>query len=188
MSDDKSWTKKPLVSALMVHTRSQQAGVARDAIKSLLQQDWPHLEVVVYNATSRPLYRWEVSRVTELNLRPDHHATMLSIALNNCDGEWCAITCPDCWYYPTYISAHMQNAQKRRLSVADLKYAYGLRCNGLVVTSDPKIPSSVFYRFHRVKLHKPLEPQFEETVRVAHSQPLFVKFAREIVNQATASS
>ena len=144
----------------MVYTRSQQAGAARDAIKSLLQQDSPHLEVVVYNATSRPLYRWGVNCVTVLSLRLDHPATMLAIALNNCNGEWCALVCPDCWYYPTYISAHMQNAKKERLSVASLKYAYDLRFNGLTVTSDPKIPSSVFYRFHRVKLHQPLEPQF----------------------------
>jgi len=166
----------------MVHTRNQQADAARSAIASLLKQDWPHLEVVVYNATSHPLFRLSVGRVLEIHLRPDHPALMLEIAANNCNGEWCLLACPDCWYYPSYAAEHMTMAKKPRLTLAETKYVYGLRDQKLILTSDPGVPSACFYRFRRVKFNLPLEPQFEETTLVARNKPLLVKFAREIVN------
>lgn len=167
----------------MVFDRPQQIAAARASVACFFAQNWPCKELVIFNATAHPLRRWWEHRCLEIRLKPRPPERMLSLCMENSNGEWCVNWLPDCWYDPTYIGAHMEQRAKDHLVVFRQKQVYSLVDKRFVVLTTTDIPAWSFYRHYPVDLEAkaPLTEQFAKVLEVDNPANLIVKFASEIV-------
>lgn len=167
----------------MVFDRPQQIAAARASVACFFAQTWPCKELIIFNATEHRLQRWWTRRCLEIRLKPRLPERMLALCMENGNGEWCANWLPDCWYDPGYVTAHMEQRDKQRLTLFKQKQVYSLKDRRFVVVSGHAIPSWSFYRHYPVDLESkmPLPLQFSNVLEVDNPANLIVKFASEII-------
>ena len=169
----------------MVFYRPQQLTAARASVGSFFAQNWPHKELIVYNATPCRLIPWwkRRPRTKEIQLRIRLPGQMLALCAENANGEWLANWLPDCWYHPDYLSTLMQDRGKTRLSMLRNKQVYALKDKKLLVVTDDSIPCWCCYRHFPANFEAkaPLTEQFTDVAYADAPANLLVKFAREIV-------
>lgn len=167
----------------MVFDRPQQITAARASVACFFNQTWPCKELVIFNTTEHALRCWWFRQpCLEIRLKPRLPERMLSICMENSNGEWCANWLPDCWYDPGYLALHMEHRDKQRLVLFKQKQVYSLTDKKFVVVSGHAIPAWSFYRHNPVDFEaKPLAEQFTDILEVDNPANLIVKFASEII-------
>jgi len=161
----------------MATTRRDRHPFAQMAVDSFLAQQWPHLQVVVYNGTSVPFKRNR--RVRDIQLRAMAQHDMLNLALHNSDGKYCVLLYDDCAYEPEFVQALMRDISADKLHLLQFKEAYSLtdkvtrlvdddrmfcpawrRLHPVRFTSDPADFTSKFYNLKRVEARAGLVTRF----------------------------
>lgn len=149
----------PYVTGLLVTSRRDRHWFAQAAIDSFLAQRWPHIQVVVYNATKVPFKR--NSRVRELTLRAMPVEDMRNIALNNADGQYCALLFDDCHYDPGYLKTMMEGIVTEKLHLLKYKEAHSISSGNTHLLDDDRVFCPVWRRTHPARFGPELS-QFTE--------------------------
>lgn len=169
---------RPLVSGILVTTRRDRHPFAELAVESFLAQDWPHLQVVVYNGTQVPLKRNK--RVRELNLRAMTTAQMRNIAVHNADGMYCALLGDDTWYGRAFVSAMMHKIGKESLHLLRYKQVYSVGAGRVHLVDDDRVFCPVWRRTFPAQFgadDQAFTSQFYNVQRIDAASELVIRFA-----------
>lgn len=169
---------------MMVFDRPAQILAARASIDCFFAQNWPHKQLVVFNATAIKLKRWHDRRnIIEIRLRSRPPHKMLGLCFENSSGEWCFNWLADCWYHPDYVKEHMQRREKSTLLVFINKRVLCLRDNQYVVIENDSVPAFSFYRHSPIDFDtgRALVDQFAKVMRYENDARLLIKFAKGVV-------
>lgn len=161
----KQWPEYPLVSGLMAIDRPALLEVAREAQRCFFAQDWPCLELVVFNATGQRLNLLPSRRVREIRLNPRSRAGMLAIMTENAAGEWCVTWDPDCWYAPGTVSRHMHEREVTSAALFRQVTCYSLTDRKAFIVSDARVVHGSFFRMARLDFGKEV-PFYKQTPRL----------------------
>lgn len=178
-----NWAEQPLVTAVLIFTCGDHLHSARASVKSFLAQDWPHKELLVYNATQhslRPAWWQGSARVREIKLRRQSEAWMLQLCFDNAQGEWCLIWLADCYYATNYIRYHMQHRDRLQLVQLRRKTAYILSTRQQATIINDTIPSWSCYCRRALDFSKNLPEQFAGTRILDNPAGLLTKFVNAL--------
>lgn len=132
----------------MVVVRPDRLGFAKVAALRFLRQEWPHLHLVVFNATGRSLKFPRMRRFTEIALRAMDEHEMLNLCLHNADGQYCTLLRDDTFYGPHYVSSMMEHAQAETLVLLRRKIRFSVKSGQGELVDDDRIFCPLFARNH----------------------------------------
>lgn len=168
---------RPLVSGILVTTRRDRHPFAELAVESFLSQDWPHLQLVVFNGTQVPLKRHK--RVRELSLRPMSVPQMRNIARHNADGMYCALLHDDTWYHRTFLPVMMQNIGSESLHLLRYKQVCSVKERRAHLIEDDRLFCPVWRRTHPAQFAEDdaqFVSQFYNVQRIEAPSELAIRF------------
>lgn len=174
------WPGSLMVSGLMVIERPALLESARIAQDCFFQQTWPYKQLVVFNATDKPLNRWPQRRVKEIRLRRLPKPLMLHLLRENADGEWCVLWDADCWYDSTVLDHHMRNAERETAVLFRNATVYSLADKKAYVISDDRIQHGSFLRLAKVDFSTPFYRQLPRLKVIDNPADIIVKFVNRI--------
>jgi len=176
-----TWPANVVVSGLMVIERPALLDFAHLAQECFLKQHWPRKQLLVFNATDRPLNRWPKRSVREIRLRRQSKAAMLNLLRENADGEWCVLWDADCWYDPTVLDYHMKAAERETAVLFRHTTAYSLTDKKAFVISDDRVLHGSFLRLAKLDFERPFYRQTPRLKLVDAPAGLVIKFVNKIV-------
>ena len=166
----------------MVFDQPMLRDVAREAQRCFLAQDWPFKELVVYNATGRPLNFMTPRGVREIRLTRRSRAGMLDILRENASGEWCVIWDADCWYAPDVLHLHMAARQRDQAVLFRNITCYSLSEKQAYVVSDDRIVHGSFFRMTALNFNQPFYRQTPKLHVIDNTPDRVIKFVNKIVH------
>ena len=162
----------------MVVSRHERRQLTLLSAESFLRQTWRRKELVVFNATPQPLFRFPRPGVREIRLRLRSPSQMLDICLENSNGVWCSIWWDDCVYRRDYLATLVKEADPAALVLLVNKTLFDKATNSLLQSTAESICCPLFSRVRPVNFSIDLTGQFPTTKPILNDPELVVKVVR----------
>lgn len=175
------WQYRPLVSGLLIVDQVSRLDLAKAVQRAFFAQNWPHLQLTVFNTTGKSLKTWFKPAIKEIALAVRDEAGMLDILRENAPGEWCLLLNDDTWYAPDLVEGLLQAAGETSAAVTLNATAYSVSSGQQQLIHGERAGVYAFKRLTPVDFRAGGYAQFPHLAKYDNPADAVVKFAARFI-------